>query len=152
MAYHRDCSTKRPPHAAHDLTRGWEDRGVNRPVDLFPILVPWGTAPCKTCIAELLQIAQPPKMHAFVSGVLELKSILGLRLHLKTSLELAGLMPGFFGSSSTSHRISDIAMFRNNDGCREVSSVALTTSLYRPSTKATASPPLDHEKNTRRAS
>ena len=51
---------------------------------LFPILVPWGTAPYETCFAELLQIAQPPKMHAFVSGVLELKSNLGHHLHLKT--------------------------------------------------------------------
>lgn len=152
MAYRRECSTKRPPHAAHDLTRGWADRGVNRPVGLFPILVPWGTAPCKTCIAELLQIAQPPKMHAFVSGVLELKSILGLHLHLKTSLKLAGLMPGLFGNCPTNHRVSDIAMSRNHGGCREVFSVALPASLYRPSTEATASPPLSHEKNTRRSS
>jgi hypothetical protein len=50
-----------------------KDRGVNQPVGLFPVLVPWGTAPCKTC-SQLLQIAQPPKMHVFVSGVLELKS------------------------------------------------------------------------------
>lgn len=80
---------------------------------LFPILVPWGTAPCKTCLAELLQIAQPPKMHAFVSGVLELKSNLGHHLHLKTSLDFAGYPPVLFariGISPTNHQVSDIAM------------------------------------------
>lgn len=74
-----------------------------------------GHRTCETCFAELLQIAQPPKMHAVVSGVLELKSNLGHHLHLKMSKELAGHLPVFFariGNSPTNHRISDIAMFR----------------------------------------
>lgn len=109
-----------------------------------------GHRTCKTCFAELLQIAQPPKMHAFMSGVLELKSNLGHHLHLQMSKELAGHLPVFFariGDSPTNHRISDIAMSRENRSSREVFSVALPTFPLQLIHK-TISPPLEHENNT----
>lgn len=66
-------------------------------------------------------------------------------------MELAGYTSVLFawtGNSPTNHRVSDIAMSRKDRRYREVFSVALPTSQNRSSTKATSSPPLDHENNT----
>jgi len=55
--------------------------GVSINLWIFPHLGAMGHRTLQDLLAELLQIAQPPKMHAFMSGVLELKSNLGQHLH-----------------------------------------------------------------------
>ena len=125
-----------------------KDRGVNQPVGLFPVLVPWGTAPCKTC-SQLLQIAQPPKMHVFVSGVLELKS------NTSAFTSICGhswSLPDIRRISLLGSEILPQSIEYPISQCPGKTAFVVKyflwrclPSLYRPSTKATVSPPLDHE-------